>query len=199
MSSIRCRDHGKEVWHRITEVKVSNALSLSSEGLWRFCTWVYLSTDVSELGGDFSIFQFHVHGVAQQSQAASGPQHPVSLREELLPLKPMRRCHGRHQIHLTWPKRELFCRTLSGGSINQSNHSTVNSVHQFASATTCMTHLKGCFWSEPFPAERGWRRSQQPWWSTAPRVSYPGLNRSPHPPQAGTVLWSIRNSFTQIL
>lgn len=118
LSSIQCRDHGKEVRHRITEVKVSNALSLSSEGLWRFCTWVYLFTDVSELGGDFSIFQFHVHGVAQQSQAASGPQHPVSLREELLPLKPMRRCHGRHQIHLTWPKRELFCRTLSGG-VNQ--------------------------------------------------------------------------------
>lgn len=80
----------------------------------RFYTCAHLLTDAAELVGDFSVFQLHVHGVAEESQAASRPQHPVGFYEELLPLKPVSRCHGRHQVHLARAKGKLFRRTLPG-------------------------------------------------------------------------------------
>lgn len=68
--------------------------------------------DAVELVGDVSVFQLHVHGVAEESQAASGSQHTVSLYQELLALEPVGRSHGRHQIHLTGAEGKLFRWTL---------------------------------------------------------------------------------------
>lgn len=61
---------------------------------------MYLFTDVVKSLGDVPVLQLHVQGVAQESQTASGPQHPVSFHQELLPVEPVSRGHGRHKVHL---------------------------------------------------------------------------------------------------
>lgn len=110
----RGRDLGKAARRRITEEKGKSEGFLPSEGPCGLYASVHLFTDEVELVGDFSVVQLHVHGVAEESQAASGPQHPVGLGEELLPFKPVSRCHGRHQIHLARTKRKLLRWTLPG-------------------------------------------------------------------------------------
>ncbi len=64
-----------------------------------------LFTDVIERVGDVPILQPHVHGVAQERQAAPRPQHPVSFLEELRAVEPVSRRHGRHKVHLARSKR----------------------------------------------------------------------------------------------
>ncbi|KAG7239306.1 hypothetical protein INR49_029271 [Caranx melampygus] len=54
----------------------------------------------------------HVHGVGPEGQAASRPQHPVSLLEEPLVVEPVSRCHGRHKVHLSGSEGQLLCWTL---------------------------------------------------------------------------------------
>lgn len=88
--------------------------SLSSGGPCRFYARTHLFADAVELVGDVSVFQLHVQGVAEESQAASASQHPVSLHQELLPLEPVSRSHGGHQIHLARTKGKLFRWTLPG-------------------------------------------------------------------------------------
>ena len=66
---------------------------------------MYLFTDDIEHAGNVPILQLHVHRVAEQSQAPSGPQHPISFQEELRAVEPVSRRHGCHEIHLTRSKR----------------------------------------------------------------------------------------------
>lgn len=80
---------------------------------------MHLFTDIIERVGHVPVLQLHVHGVAQESQAASGPQHPVGLQEELLPVEPMSCRHGRHKVHLTGGKGQRFCRTLAGVKVGR--------------------------------------------------------------------------------
>lgn len=76
---------------------------------------INLVTDAVECrAGDVPVLQLHRHGVAQQSQAASRPQHPVGLQEELLVVEPVSRRHGRQKVHLAGSKRQLLRRTLPG-------------------------------------------------------------------------------------
>lgn len=56
---------------------------------------------VIESAGDVPVLKLHVHGVAKESQAASRLQHPVSLLEEPLVIKPMSCCHGTQKVHLS--------------------------------------------------------------------------------------------------
>lgn len=69
----------------------------------------HLLADVVERVGGVAVLQLHVHGVAEQSQASAWPQHPVSLQQELLPVEPVRRRHGRQEVDLAGVHGQLLC------------------------------------------------------------------------------------------